>query len=174
MLEKALQRCIATRLCLSHKKCHMMMIEGLILGHYISAARIQEFDIKIKDRLGKENLMVDFLSRVPKTVDLEAVEDQFPYENLFAVIMKTPWYTNVVNYLVVGKLPKHLTPRERKIIIQRSTQFSWIGEYLFHTRADMHIQRCVREDKIFDILKAFHDGPCDGHFADHRIGHKVL
>ena len=40
-LEKVLQRCIATRLCLSHEKCHMMMTEGLILGHYISAAGIQ-------------------------------------------------------------------------------------------------------------------------------------
>jgi len=35
-LEKVLQRCIATRLYLSHEKCHMMMTEGLILGHYIS------------------------------------------------------------------------------------------------------------------------------------------
>ena len=40
-LEKVLERCIATSLCLSHEKCHMMMIEGLILGHYISTARIQ-------------------------------------------------------------------------------------------------------------------------------------
>lgn len=40
-LEKVLQRCIATRLCLSHEKCHMMMTEGLIFGHYISVAGIQ-------------------------------------------------------------------------------------------------------------------------------------
>jgi len=38
----------------------------------------------------------------------------------------------------------------------------------------MHIRRCVREDEIFDILKACHDGPCGGHFADRRTGHKVL
>ena len=37
-LEKVLQRCIATRLYLSHEKCHMMMTKGLILGHYILAA----------------------------------------------------------------------------------------------------------------------------------------
>jgi len=40
-LEKVLQRCIATRLCLIHEKCHTMMTEGLILGHYISVAGIQ-------------------------------------------------------------------------------------------------------------------------------------
>ena len=40
------------------------------------------------------------------------VEDQFPDEYLFDVIVKTPWYANVANYLAVGKLPKHLTPNE--------------------------------------------------------------
>jgi len=38
----------------------------------------------------------------------------------------------------------------------------------------MHIKRCVREDEIFDILKACHDRPCGRHFIDHRTGHKVL
>ena len=47
-LEKLLQRCIATRLCLSHEKCHMMMTEGLILGHYISTAGIQVDVAKIQ------------------------------------------------------------------------------------------------------------------------------
>jgi len=47
-LEKVLQRCIATRLCLSHKKCYMMMIEGLILGHYVLAAGIQVDPTKIQ------------------------------------------------------------------------------------------------------------------------------
>eukprot|EP00253_Pinus_taeda_P029785 PITA_29785 len=173
-LEKVLQRCIATRLCLSHEKCHMMMTEGLILGHHVSTARIQDFDITIKDRPGKENLVADFLSHVPKTNDSAAVEDQFPDEHLFDVIVKTPWYMDVANYLAVGKLPKHLMPSERKLIVQRSTRFSWIGGYLFHTGADMHIRRCIREDKIFNILKACHDGPCGGHFADYRTGHKVL
>ena len=47
-LEKVLQRCIATRLCLSHEKCHMMMTEELILGHYISTTGIQVDPAKIQ------------------------------------------------------------------------------------------------------------------------------
>jgi len=47
-LEKVLQRCISTRLCLSHEKCYMMMIEGLILGHYILATGIQVDPAKIQ------------------------------------------------------------------------------------------------------------------------------
>jgi len=101
---------------------------------------LQEFDITIKDRPGKENPVADFLSRMPKPVDVAAVEDQFPDEHLFVVTIKTPWYADVANYLAVGKLPKHLIPNERKQIVQRSTRFSWIGGYLFHTEADMHIR----------------------------------
>lgn len=46
-LEKVLEWCITTRLCLRNVKCHMMMTEGVILGHYISAAGIQVDQVKI-------------------------------------------------------------------------------------------------------------------------------
>lgn len=81
---------------------------------------------------------------------------------------------DVANYLAVGKLPKHLTPKERKMIVQSSTRFSWIGGYHFHTRSYMHIHRCIRKDEIYDILKACHYGPYGGHFIDRRTWHKIL
>jgi hypothetical protein len=77
---------------------------------------LQEFNITIKDRSGRENLVADFLSRITKTYNSLVVEDQFPDEHLFTVTIKTPWYANVVNYLAVQKLPAHLSPRERKLI----------------------------------------------------------
>ena len=73
---------------------------------------LQEFDINIKDRPRKENVVADFLSRVPKTDDILTVDDQFPDEHLFSLVVKTPWYTDVANYLVVGKVPRNLTSRE--------------------------------------------------------------
>jgi len=73
---------------------------------------LQEFDITIKDRPGKENPVADLLSRMPKPTDAVAVEDQFPDEHLFVVTVRTPWYADIANYLAVGKLPKHLTPNE--------------------------------------------------------------
>ena len=46
-LENVLERCIFTRLCLSHEKCHMMMTEGVVLGHYVSVIGIQVDPTKI-------------------------------------------------------------------------------------------------------------------------------
>ena len=38
-LEKVLVRCEQTQLSLSTEKCHMMMSEGVVLGHFISRER---------------------------------------------------------------------------------------------------------------------------------------
>jgi hypothetical protein len=134
---------------------------------------LQEFDITIVDRPGKENVVADFLSRLT-TNDDKPVDDSFPDEYLFAVSAHSPWYADIANYLVAGKLPPHLSYREKKNIIHQSARYSWIGGYLFQTGADQEIRRCVREDEVYDILKACHDGPCGGHFADKRTTHKIL
>jgi hypothetical protein len=135
---------------------------------------LQEFDITIKDRPRRENLVADFLSRIPKTDDSLIVEDRFPDEHMFVITTKPPWYADMRNYLAAGRLSAHISSRERKLIIQRSTRFSWISRYLFHIGVDLQIRRCVRDDEIYDILKVGHDEPCGGHFSYRRTGHKIL
>ena len=84
---------------------------------------LQEFDITIADRPCKENVVDDFLSRI-KTNDNTLVDDSFPDEYLFAVSAHSPWYTYIANYLVAGKLPSHLSHREKRRIIQQSARYS--------------------------------------------------
>lgn len=45
---------------------------------------------------------------------------------------------------------------------------------LYHTKLDLIIQRCVREDKMCEILKENHDGPCGGHLFYKRTTYKVF
>jgi hypothetical protein len=47
-LEKVLKRCIQYHLSLSIETCHMMMSEGVVLGHFISYAGIQVDPAKIQ------------------------------------------------------------------------------------------------------------------------------
>ena len=135
---------------------------------------LQEFNITVLDRPGKQNTVADFLSRIQNTNEDSPVEDKFPDEYLFAVTTKTPWYADMANYLVTGKLPLHLFPNEKRKIIQESAHYSWISNELFKTGPDCIIRRCVREDEMPDILKACHDEPCGGHFADKRTAYKIL
>eukprot|EP00253_Pinus_taeda_P030428 PITA_30428 len=135
---------------------------------------LQEFNITVLDRAGKQNTIADFLSRIQNTKEDSHVEDKFPNEYLFAVTTKTPWYADIANYLVIGKLPPHLFPSERRKIIQESSKYSRISNELFKTGPHLVIRRCVREDEMPDILKAFHDEPCGEHFADKRTTYKIL
>jgi hypothetical protein len=100
---------------------------------------LQEFNIIIKDWPGRENLVADFLSLVPKTDNSLTIEDQFSDKHLFIVTIKTPSYAGLANYLAAGKLLAHLSLRERKLIVQRSAHFTWISGYLFHTGSDLQI-----------------------------------
>jgi hypothetical protein len=135
---------------------------------------LQEFDITIVDRPKKENVVADFLSRLDINDDNSLVDDSFPDEHLFAVYAHSPWYADIDNYLVAGKVPPHLSPRERRKIIQKSARNSWIGGYLFYIGMDQEIMRCVRDDEVYDLMKDFLDGPCGGHFAAKRTRHKIL
>eukprot|EP00253_Pinus_taeda_P032641 PITA_32641 len=78
----------------------------------------QEFNITVLDRPGKQNTVANFLSRIQNTKEDSPVEDKFPDEYLFAVTTKTPWYADIANYLVTGKLPPHLFPSERRKMME--------------------------------------------------------
>eukprot|EP00253_Pinus_taeda_P008492 PITA_08492 len=135
---------------------------------------LQEFNITIQDRPGKENQVADFLSRIQTPEDPNPVIDNFPDEHLFAITVKTPWFADIANYLSSGQFPNHFTSKQRKKIIRESSRYSWVNGDLFYTGSDLMIRKCVCEDEILDILRACHDEPCGGHFADKRTAYKVL
>ena len=100
---------------------------------------LQEFDITIVDKLGKDNVVANFLSRLNTNGETLLAEDNFPDKHMFAISTLTPWYANIANYLVAGKLPYHLSPRARRRIIQQSARYSWIEECLFYIGLDQQI-----------------------------------
>jgi hypothetical protein len=85
-------------------------------------------------------VVVDFLSRLHINDDNSPLDDSFPDEHLFFISSHSPWYTNIYNYLIVGKVPPHISPRERRKIIQKSAWYSWIEGYLFYRGLDQEIR----------------------------------
>ena len=51
---------------------------------------LQEFNITIVDRPGKENQVADFLSRINYGGEMDPANDDFPDEHFFALLIKTP------------------------------------------------------------------------------------
>nr|GEW44893.1 reverse transcriptase domain-containing protein [Tanacetum cinerariifolium] len=153
-LDKMLQRCEDTNLCLKWGKSHFMVKEGIVLGHKISKngievdkakvdviaklhhpttvkvhtdhsalkylfakkdaeARLlrwvlllQEFDFKVLDTKGAENLAADHLSRLENpyenVFDPKEINETFPLETLSMVTFRgdssTPWFADFANY----------------------------------------------------------------------------
>jgi hypothetical protein len=93
---------------------------------------LQEFNITIIDRPGKENLVADFLSRIQNGSENDPVDDSFPDEHLFSISTNSPWFTDIENYLAIGKFPQHLSSWEKQQIVKLSANYSWIRGDLFH------------------------------------------
>ena len=70
---------------------------------------LQEFNLKIKDKKGIENTVADHLPRIIVAPSNEPpITEYFSDEQLMSVFTE-PWYTDIVNYLAIGKVPSHWT-----------------------------------------------------------------
>ena len=136
---------------------------------------LQQFDLTIVDKPSKENVVAEFLSRLNLPAGEEGtVDDQMADEHLFAISVLSPWFADIENYLVSTQFPLHLSSKEKRRIVRKSTPFTWIGGNLFKLGPDQILRRCVREEEVFDILLTCHDGACGGHFAAKRTAFKIL
>jgi hypothetical protein len=79
---------------------------------------LQEYDITILNKPGKDNVVVDFLSRLTSNENEPLVEDSFPDEHLFAVSTNSPWFPYIGNYLATIIFPHHFSPKEWQKIIK--------------------------------------------------------
>eukprot|EP00253_Pinus_taeda_P026228 PITA_26228 len=136
---------------------------------------LQQFDLTIVDKLGKENVVADFLSRLDLPASEEGtVDDQMPDEHLFGISVLSPWFVDIENYLLSAQFPPHLSSKEKSRIVRKSAPFTWIGGNLFKLGPYQILRCCVREEEVFDILLTCHDGPCGGHFVAKRTAFKIL
>ncbi|XP_057853197.2 uncharacterized protein LOC131063406 [Cryptomeria japonica] len=161
---------------IDHSAIRFLMNKPVVTGRVIRCwLLLQEFDVTILDKPGRENVVADFLSRL-QLPDNEPtlVDDTFPDEHLFAISAESPWFADIANYLVTCKFPPHFSPRERRKLVGLSGQYTWINGLLFCTGIDNIMHKCVSEEDVFDILRACHIEPCGRHFATQRTSQKIL
>lgn len=104
---------------------------------------LQEFDITIVDKPKKDNVVAVFLSRMTNVIDDMDIEDSFQDEHIFSKSTYSPLYANIYKFLATGKLPCHLSPREKRKNVQQYL-VPVVDGYLFQTIFDQKIRRCVR------------------------------
>ena len=137
---------------------------------------LQEFDIEIKDKKGRENLVADHLSRL----SLECLEgseipigEEFPDETLFE-ISQVPWFGDIAYFKVSNYIPQGWTHQQRKKLLSDAKFYVWDDPFLFKWGIDGLLRRCVPEEEMTSILWHCHTSPCGGHFNGNRTATKVL
>jgi len=101
------------------------------------------------------------------------VDDQLPYEHVFAILVLFPWFSNITNYLLSPHFSPNFSSKGKSKIVRKNALFAWIGRNLFKLGPNQIPRRCFWEE-VFDILLACHNGPCGGHFATKNTTFKVL
>lgn len=89
---------------------------------------LQKFDIEIRVKKGVENLVADYLLKLPDEVqgrDREGIREKIPNEHLLLMTsIMTPWYANILKYLVSGYVYLEFKSQQRKKTL------SWLKELL--------------------------------------------
>ena len=90
---------------------------------------MQEFDLEIKDKQGANNVVADNLSWLVSEECSIPLRDHFLNEQILAMADSTPWYANIVNYLVTKKLPTNIPQSDRLKIKKHSKKYVWDEPY---------------------------------------------
>ncbi|GKD65107.1 reverse transcriptase domain-containing protein [Tanacetum coccineum] len=104
---------------------------------------LQEFDIKLKDRKGTENVTADHLSQIENdgTSDDNEVDDNFSGETLLEINTEDePWFVEIANYLASDIIPKGMTYQQKNKFFSDIKHYFWEEPYLFKVCSDSMIR----------------------------------
>nr|GEV50904.1 reverse transcriptase domain-containing protein [Tanacetum cinerariifolium] len=185
-----LKRCEDTNLTLNWEKSHFMVKEGIVLGHKISKSGIEVDHAKVEviaklphstSVKGAENLAADHLSRLenPHQDEFENKEitETFPLETLGSIALRsdsTSWFADFANYHAGNFIIKGMSTQQKNKFFKDVKHYFWDDPFLFKICADQVIRRCVSGQEAFDILKACHNGPTEGHYGANYTTEKVF
>nr|GEW21085.1 reverse transcriptase domain-containing protein [Tanacetum cinerariifolium] len=143
---------------------------------------LQEFDFKILDTKGVENLAADHLSRLENPYenvhDQKEINETFPLETLSMVTFRgdssASWFADFENYHAGNFIVKGMTSQQKNKFFKDVKHYIWDDPFLFKICADQVIRRCVHGKEALDILVACHNGPTGGHHGANLTAKKGI
>nr|GEY22163.1 reverse transcriptase domain-containing protein [Tanacetum cinerariifolium] len=144
-------------------------------------AVVYAFEKFLIDTKGAKNYVADHLSRLENPYenifDPKEINKTFPLESLNKVAHQdpsTPWFADFANYHAGKFIIKGMTTQQKQNFFKDVRHYFWDDPYLFKTRPDQIIHRCVAVQEAIDILKACHSGPTGGHYGANYTAKKVF
>jgi hypothetical protein len=134
---------------------------------------LQEFDIEIRNKKGSKNSVADHLSRISCSENRE-IQDHIPGEHLIAVSANSPWYADIVNFLVCEIVPADFSYQQKKKFLHDAKNYYWDEPFLYKHCAYGIVRRCVPSDETSDIMFQCHAGMYGGHAGVLKTQEKIL
>nr|GEX85096.1 reverse transcriptase domain-containing protein [Tanacetum cinerariifolium] len=128
---------------------------------------LQEFDFKVLDTKGAENITADHLSRLENpyenVLDPKEINETFHLETLSMVTFRgdssAPWFADFATYHAGNFIVKGMSSQQKNKFFKDVKHYFWNDPFLFKICADQVIRRCVYGKEALDILEACHNGP---------------
>ena len=93
---------------------------------------LQEYDLQIIDRRGKDNPVADHLSRMEGIVDDPVpINESFPGEYLATLDASDPWFADYANFLVGKFMPTNISRHQRNKFFNDLRHYFWDDPYLY-------------------------------------------
>ncbi|CAN6555178.1 unnamed protein product [Malus baccata var. baccata] len=152
----------ALKYLLSKKEAKPRLIRWVLL--------LQEFDLEILHKKGRENVMADHLSRLVNASTDEAdslpLQESFPDEQLLAVTHQVPWYADITNYFASGEIPSEFSYQQRKKFLSTVKHYFWDEPYLYqalprsnHSSRNEMPQQSILVIELFEVWGIDFMGP---------------
>nr|GEV93926.1 reverse transcriptase domain-containing protein [Tanacetum cinerariifolium] len=143
---------------------------------------LQEFDFKVLDTKGAENLAADHLSRLENRYENvlgpKEINETFPLETLSMVTFRgdssTPWFADFANYHAGNFIVKGMTSEQKNKFFKDVKHYFWDDPFLFKICADKVIRWCVHGKEALDILEACHNRPTGAHHGANLTAKKGI
>ena len=122
-------------------------------------------------------MIADHLSRLEMNVEKEKgneIAKKNSDEQLFLLLVQTPWYVDIVNYLACGVVPLEFSYQQKRKSRTDCIFYIWDDPLLYRRGADMIIRRCVLETEQGGIMEKCHASPYEGQFTEDKTSQKIL
>ncbi|GJZ16418.1 reverse transcriptase domain-containing protein [Tanacetum coccineum] len=168
-VDKMLQRCEDTNLCLNWEKSHFMVKEGIVLVHKIS-----------KNGIEVDKAKVEVIAKLPHPTTVKGVRSFLGHAGFYRRFIKdfskisrpmthlleknTPFIFSNECIQAFETLKKKLTEAPILIAPDWDLPFELMCD-ASDFAIDQVIRRCVAGQEAVDILTACHSGPIGGHYG---------
>jgi hypothetical protein len=110
-------------------------------------------------------------------MDLVPINDSITGEQLYEISLvknKSPWYADIVNFLVCDILPQSATKQQKKKFRNEAKHYFWDEPHLYKHCANGILRRCLLEDEVWSVIYHCHASSYGGHASTAKTQAKVL